>query len=85
MLWYYRLLLDVIADPQSENNQLWWGYILAVSLFMVSAIETMCYSHYLYTSMNLGRRVSATLMSALYKKVGSTHTHEMFSIYIMCF
>ncbi|XP_048752627.2 ATP-binding cassette sub-family C member 3-like isoform X3 [Ostrea edulis] len=71
-----RLLLDVIADPQSENNQLWWGYILAVSLFLVSAIETMCYSHYLYTSMNLGRRVSATLMSALYKKVLTISHHS---------
>jgi hypothetical protein len=65
-----RLLLEFIAEPEGENDQMWWGYVLAVSLFLVSVSESMCYSHYLYVSLNLGRRISATLMSALYKKVG---------------
>ncbi|XP_048752639.2 ATP-binding cassette sub-family C member 3-like isoform X2 [Ostrea edulis] len=71
-----RLLLDFIAEPQGETNQLWWGYVLAVSLFLVSVSESMCYSHYLYTSLNLGRRISATLMSALYKKALTISHHS---------
>jgi hypothetical protein len=67
---YSRLLLEFIAEPQDENDKVWWGYVLAVSLFLVAVLESMCYSHYVYISLNLGRRISTTLMAALYKKVG---------------
>ncbi|XP_062618978.1 multidrug resistance-associated protein 1-like isoform X2 [Saccostrea cucullata] len=60
------LLLEFIAEPGA--NQLWWGYMLAVSLFVVSVIEVLFHYHSMYTAWNLGKRVSATLMAALYKK-----------------
>ncbi|XP_061189750.1 multidrug resistance-associated protein 1-like [Saccostrea echinata] len=60
------LLLEFIAEP--GTNQLWWGYMLAVSLFVVSVIEVFLHYHSMYTAWNLGKRVSATLMTALYKK-----------------
>ncbi|XP_056008623.1 multidrug resistance-associated protein 1-like isoform X2 [Ostrea edulis] len=71
-----RLLLQFIEEPLGGTNQLWWGYFLAVSLFLVSVTQSMCFSHYLYVSMNLGRRVSATLMSALYKKALTISHHS---------
>ncbi|XP_056008627.1 ATP-binding cassette sub-family C member 3-like [Ostrea edulis] len=71
-----RFLLEFIAEPHGEKGQLWWGYVLAVSLFVVSALQSICYSHYLYMSLNLGRRLSATLMSALYVKVLAISHHS---------
>ncbi|XP_061188834.1 multidrug resistance-associated protein 1-like [Saccostrea echinata] len=60
------LLLEFLAEP--GRHQLWWGYMLAVSLFVVSVTEVLIYSHSVYTAWNLGKRVGATLMTALYKK-----------------
>jgi hypothetical protein len=74
---YSRLLLEFIAEPGGEDDQKWWGYVFAVSLFLVATLESMCYSHYLYLSLNLGRRISATLTSALYKKVGRKSVQNM--------
>uniref|UniRef100_K1QJA3 Multidrug resistance-associated protein 1 n=1 Tax=Magallana gigas TaxID=29159 RepID=K1QJA3_MAGGI len=63
------LLLGLLSEPAKEKDASCRGYLLAISLFVVSVFEVLTYIHSLTTALKLGVRVRATLMSALYRKV----------------
>lgn len=63
------LLLGLLSEPTKEKDVSCRGYLLAISLFVVSVFEVLTYIHSLTTALKLGVRVRATLMSALYRKV----------------
>ncbi|XP_078337789.1 multidrug resistance-associated protein 1-like isoform X2 [Crassostrea virginica] len=63
------LLLEFLEESSEDRSPLWWGYLMAISLFVVSLTDAFTSIHSINNGLNLGRRVSATLMSALFDKV----------------
>ena len=69
MLLLTSLLLEFLEESSEDRSPLWWGYLMAISLFVVSLTEAFTSIHSINIGLNLGQRVSATLMSALFDKV----------------
>ncbi|XP_076852199.1 multidrug resistance-associated protein 1-like isoform X2 [Brachyhypopomus gauderio] len=59
------LLLGFMRD---EEAPLWKGYLFAVSLFLLSCLQSLFNHQYMYTCFTVGMRVKTAIMGLIYRK-----------------
>lgn len=59
-------LLKFIAD---QNAPLWQGILLACGMMLASELRSLLYNYFFYTTVRMGVKTQATLISAVYRKV----------------
>lgn len=62
-----RLLIAFVSD---EESFAWQGYLYAILLFLTALIQSLCLQQYFSLCFQLGINVRASLIAAIYKKVG---------------
>lgn len=62
-----RLLIAFVSD---EESFAWQGYVYAILLFLTAVIQSLCLQQYFSLCFVLGINVRASLIAAIYKKVG---------------
>lgn len=62
-----RLLIAFVLD---EESFAWQGYLYAILLFLTALIQSLCLQQYFSLCFQLGINVRASLIAAIYKKVG---------------
>lgn len=53
---------------EGENSSVFWGYFLAISLFLLQLIGAIFLQQYFFVVMTQGRRIITALMTAVYRK-----------------
>lgn len=53
-----------------EESFAWQGYLYAILLFLTALIQSLCLQQYFSLCFQLGINVRASLIAAIYKKVG---------------
>ena len=62
----FRFLLQFV-DSRGESQ--WKGFLLAVGLFVVAELDSLCIQRYLYHTYNFGMRFRTIITAAVYRKV----------------
>jgi len=62
-----RLLIAFVSD---EESFAWQGYLYAILLFLTALIQSLCLQQYFTLCFLLGINTRASLIAAIYKKVG---------------
>uniref|UniRef100_A0A8B9BL29 ABC-type glutathione-S-conjugate transporter n=1 Tax=Anser brachyrhynchus TaxID=132585 RepID=A0A8B9BL29_9AVES len=62
-----RLLIAFVSD---EEAFAWQGYLYSILLFLTALIQSLCLQQYFNLCFHLGTNVRASLIAAIYKKVG---------------
>lgn len=62
-----RLLIAFVSD---EEAFAWQGYLYSILLFLTALIQSLCLQQYFHLCFHLGTNVRASLIAAIYKKVG---------------
>lgn len=62
-----RLMIAFVTD---EESFAWQGYVYAILLFLSALIQSLCLQQYFTLCFQLGIQVRASLIAAIYKKVG---------------
>uniref|UniRef100_A0A8B9S0Y3 Uncharacterized protein n=1 Tax=Accipiter nisus TaxID=211598 RepID=A0A8B9S0Y3_9AVES len=65
-----QLLKLLIAFVSDEESFAWQGYLYAILLFLTALIQSLCLQQYFSLCFQLGINVRASLIAAIYKKVG---------------
>uniref|UniRef100_A0A8C8B9T9 Uncharacterized protein n=1 Tax=Otus sunia TaxID=257818 RepID=A0A8C8B9T9_9STRI len=65
-----QLLKLLIAFVSDEESFAWQGYLYAILLFLTALIQSLCLQQYFSLCFQLGIKVRASLIAAIYKKVG---------------
>uniref|UniRef100_A0A8B9G5I3 Canalicular multispecific organic anion transporter 1 n=1 Tax=Amazona collaria TaxID=241587 RepID=A0A8B9G5I3_9PSIT len=65
-----QLLKLLIAFVSDEESFAWQGYVYAILLFLSAMIQSLCLQQYFTLCFKLGTQVRASLIAAIYKKVG---------------
>uniref|UniRef100_A0A4W4G689 ABC-type glutathione-S-conjugate transporter n=1 Tax=Electrophorus electricus TaxID=8005 RepID=A0A4W4G689_ELEEL len=60
------LLLGFVRD---EDAPLWKGHLFAVTLFLLSCLQSLFNHQYMYTCFTVGMRVKTAIMGLIYRKV----------------
>ncbi|BFZ17596.1 hypothetical protein BsWGS_20635 [Bradybaena similaris] len=70
LLFLNPVLLDEIIDyaEHKELHPVWQGYVLAVSFFIITFVQSMTNNYRMYTSINIGMKAKTVLTAAVYKK-----------------
>ncbi|KFV57602.1 Canalicular multispecific organic anion transporter 1, partial [Tyto alba] len=63
-----QLLKLLIAFVSDEESFAWQGYLYAVLLFLTALIQSLCLQQYFSLCFQLGIKVRASLIAAIYKK-----------------
>lgn len=71
-----RLLIAFVLD---EESFAWQGYLYAILLFLTAMIQSLCLQQYFTLCFKLGINVRASLITAIYKKVGVTLSSPPFT------
>ena len=48
----------------------WTGYVLALGMFLVACIQTICLQHNFQLTYVIGMRIRTAIIGAIYRKVG---------------
>lgn len=62
-----RLLIAFVSDAEAFA---WEGYLYSVLLFLTAILQSLCLQQYFNLCFQLGTNVRASLIAAIYKKVG---------------
>uniref|UniRef100_A0A8C0IE93 Uncharacterized protein n=1 Tax=Bubo bubo TaxID=30461 RepID=A0A8C0IE93_BUBBB len=63
-----QLLKLLIAFVSDEESFAWQGYLYAILLFLTALIQSLCLQQYFSLCFQLGIKVRASLIAAIYKK-----------------
>lgn len=70
LVYYYRLVIRFVDDSSEPH---WRGYFYAVVIFVVTILQAVVLTQYLYISSMVGMRIRAALCGAVYNKVCFSH------------
>jgi len=62
-----RLLITFVSDAEAFA---WQGYLYSILLFLTAMLQSLCLQQYFNLCFQLGTNVRASLIAAIYKKVG---------------
>lgn len=72
---FSRLMISFTKD---KSKYVWEGYLYAVLLLLVAALQSLLLQQYFQRCFVLGMKVRTALMAAVYKKVKTAATSEIF-------
>lgn len=58
----------MIKFIENRNSPLWYGILLAISMFCASELSSLFLNHYYYLMCRVGMRIQSVLTAAVYKK-----------------
>lgn len=67
-----RLIIEYVEDKNNEMES-WSGYVLALAMFVVAMIQTICLQNNFYLTFTAGMRIRTAIIGAVYRKVGTKH------------
>lgn len=65
-----RLIIEYVEDKNNEKMESWTGYIIALAMFLVAMIQTICLQQNFQITFTAGMRIRTALVGAVYRKVG---------------
>lgn len=63
-----QLLKKLIAFIKTSDAPLWYGFLLALGMFLASEFSSLFLNYYYYQAYRLGTRIQTVLTAAVYKK-----------------
>ena len=64
-----RLIIEYVEDKDNEKMESWSGYILALAMFLVALIQTICLQQNFQMTYTAGMRIRTAVIGAVYRKV----------------
>jgi hypothetical protein len=66
---FTRLIIEYVEDKDNENMESWSGYILALAMFLIAMIQTICLQNNFHLTYTAGMRIRTAVIGAVYRKV----------------
>lgn len=63
------MIIEYVEDENNEKMESWTGYILALGMFLVAMIQTICLQHNFQVTYTVGMRIRTAIIGAIYRKV----------------
>jgi hypothetical protein len=63
------LIIEYVEDKDNEKMESWSGYILALAMFLVALIQTICLQQNFQITYTAGMRIRTAVIGAVYRKV----------------
>ena len=64
------MIIQYVEDENNEKMESWTGYILALGMFLVAMIQTLCLQNNFHVTYTVGMRIRTAIIGAIYRKVG---------------
>ena len=61
--------MEYVEDVNNEGMESWTGYILALAMFFIAMIQTICLQNHFQITYTAGMRIRTAVIGAVYRKV----------------
>lgn len=63
------MVIEYVEDKDGKKMEIWFGYVLAIAMFLIATVQTICLQNNFQLTFVAGMRIRTALVGAIYRKV----------------